>query len=97
MQYELAYMVIYNVLAYNMCQHTTYVNMQYVIAHNMSFFIFVTTSQCCFQFPHVCIYLFNFYYIILGDAEEKAQMIFNMYDVKKQGYLSTADFSKMLK
>jgi len=41
--------------------------------------------------------LFNFYYIILGDAEGKAQMIFNMYDVKKQGYLSTADFNKMLK
>ena len=71
--------------------------MPYVIAHNMCFFIFATTSQCCFQFPHVCIYLFKFYYIILGDAEEKAQMIFNMYDIKKQGYLSRADFSKMLK
>lgn len=38
-----------------------------------------------------------FQILAAGDAEEKAQMIFNMYDIKKQGHLTRQDFSKMLK
>ncbi|XP_048733941.2 dual oxidase 2-like isoform X2 [Ostrea edulis] len=31
-----------------------------------------------------------------GDAEDKARLIFNMYDIKKQGKLSSRDFARMI-
>lgn len=34
---------------------------------------------------------------VAGTAEQKAQMMFNIYDIRRRGYLTREDFFKMIR